>query len=1250
MSYQVHVFGLLWFLLKRLVNPELQKIKDKKRDRENRKRQKQAERKAREGRRGRKRNPGTRGHGTSLKDDRREDGYWRASEFPQEFENVTNVSVVTDTKDDHFGAVQFEFEPASSWPRGTEPWKPTHRRRRNATPAQAVVLSRLVTRMAVVSMAFIVNQRARDQSIAWGTLPENPMFRHSENTPLHQCMWVLNNEMFADSYQQPNCTGVHQRLMPNVDTWFLRCQLGNDTCQQEIFPHYRRPVTDEVTVRARRAAEINQELGLPLDPDGKDDLRGFRAALQAGLDHLPLDGLVSNATEVTPVDSKLRDELASVTKLLTDLDPEDLVLALSETEKENDYIDTMKMWMEMASSMTDRYSSDDFANMEQVVSYLQSVREAKADVEKFEPLHQEGITRAAAFINSCCQGKMTEDSIDWEEAVSVCWKTAITANQSVPVGFTSAQWERALEELNDDVILEVSPDLMMADQAGAARQQSEAEKSYPFGAPHWTGGVTTTTTPTPSTAIPILQSLPHVEQIAVTQGGAKARVMLPWTGETNEWVVEAEPTGAIVWKPRGTMNMYQEEAKVIITKDVSGTLIRLSELVEHIAKRSPKFVGDPGNLADRQTVANYRNYGLYSPFSVFKAIPANGKPSTQEEVDLGHHNRFNGKIPLGWKEHFQKVSQEEHYAGHYWLASDQVLHMIDNRAQKCKHKLESSIYLFHPQDVIERGRRFLGLVLTGLTGLLSLTSLGASAGSLSASHANAEKIQSMGKGMTVITARVSHLEQNEMIVAHAHEALLQAFYKVARKVSQNQKKAQVGMFRDLLATLVDEACYEGDEIVQELEILREHRLPLTMVDPDTLQRALLEVRSKVRKFDLQPAFTTITEMLMVPAKSVIKAHKKSDGRLLEEFARLKKSGEKSGTEELHTIKLDYLMQTKSLIEAEIKVPLVQTNQQKYFRVNQLDIGVLRLGQDIYTMTHPDFLLQPASSEDRHQVIQTTWNSLERDCMLFGQHEHLLCPTMEDTSTDGCLKALMQGETKRACRERMTAHDQTKPFAHHIDHHSREAIVFVPTGWDLELSCPGIGSYANQTWLWKTHEAVGLHRVVGPRDYCAIKISSALAEQGTSVTLAFIPEAIHHLFVAAEPIHIRRLLQLVDMLDKENKAMDPHKYAQAMLNVTRMWHQRENVSLAEVLAYPSLKPWDMVDLSASNHKMFLFFLMLTLGTTSALLTIGACWCYKRTMSHSRDIKSSMKRDKLFQQESAAAAEMTMMMPVKRTRMM
>lgn len=64
-----------------------------------------------------------------------------------------------------------------------------------------------------------------------------------------------------------------------------------------------------------------------------------------------------------------------------------------------------------------------------------------------------------------------------------------------------------------------------------------------------------------------------------------------------------------------------------------------------------------------------------------------------------------------------------------------------------------------------------------------------------------------------------------MIVAHAHEALLQAFYKVSKKVAKNQKMTQVSMFRDLMTTLVDEACYEGDEVVQELEILRDHRLP-----------------------------------------------------------------------------------------------------------------------------------------------------------------------------------------------------------------------------------------------------------------------------------------------------------------------------------------------------------------------------------------------------------------------------------------
>ena len=84
--------------------------------------------------------------------------------------------------------------------------------------------------------------------------------------------------------------------------------------------------------------------------------------------------------------------------------------------------------------------------------------------------------------------------------------------------------------------------------------------------------------------------------------------------------------------------------------------------------------------------------------------------------------------------------------------------------------------------------------------------------------ANSKKIEDMGKGMTVITARVSRLERNEMVVAHAHQALLQAFYQVSKKVIKNQKTTLVSMFRDLLATLVDEVCYDGDEVVQELEL------------------------------------------------------------------------------------------------------------------------------------------------------------------------------------------------------------------------------------------------------------------------------------------------------------------------------------------------------------------------------------------------------------------------------------------------
>ena len=85
------------------------------------------------------------------------------------------------------------------------------------------------------------------------------------------------------------------------------------------------------------------------------------------------------------------------------------------------------------------------------------------------------------------------------------------------------------------------------------------------------------------------------------------------------------------------------------------------------------------------------------------------------------------------------------------------------------------------------------------------------------------------------------------------------------------------------------------------------------MDPDTLHRALLEVESRVRKFDLQPAFSTITEMLMIPAKSTIKAHSKAEKRLIEEFARLKKAGEESSNEALHAINLDYMMKTRTLL-------------------------------------------------------------------------------------------------------------------------------------------------------------------------------------------------------------------------------------------------------------------------------------------------------------------------------------------------
>ena len=81
-----------------------------------------------------------------------------------------------------------------------------------------------------------------------------------------------------------------------------------------------------------------------------------------------------------------------------------------------------------------------------------------------------------------------------------------------------------------------------------------------------------------------------------------------------------------------------------------------------------------------------------------------------------------------------------------------------------------------------------------------------------------------------------------------------------------------------------------------------------------------------------------------------------------------------------------------------------------------------------------------------------------------------------------------------------------------------------------------------------------------------------------MTLAFIPEAIHRLSVASEPVQVRRLLQLLDLVDRENKALDPTKYVEALVNVTRLWHQRMNVTLDEVLTLPTLRKYAYACLS------------------------------------------------------------------------
>ena len=95
-------------------------------------------------------------------------------------------------------------------------------------------------------------------------------------------------------------------------------------------------------------------------------------------------------------------------------------------------------------------------------------------------------------------------------------------------------------------------------------------------------------------------------------------------------------------------------------------------------------------------------------------------------------------------------------------------------------------------------------------------------------------------------------------------------------------------------------------------------------------------------------------------------------------------------------------------------------------------------------------------------------------------------------------------------------------------------------------------------------------------------------------LGFIPEAVHRLAVAAEPAQVRRLLQLLDLVNEENKALDPNKYANALVNVTRSWHKKMNVSLSEVLAFPNLQPWDSIDLTNRQHRMLLVMVVSGLG--------------------------------------------------------
>ena len=685
-----------------------------------------------------------------------------------------------------------------------------------------------------------------------------------------------------------------------------------------------------------------------------------------------------------------------------------------------------------------------------------------------------------------------------------------------------------------------------------------------------------------------------------------SHALIKMSEDDSPFLIDYDIQSKLHWKAKATVVPYEAKARVVLVADVGNTQWALASMLEEYERSRTIFSLQPDNSLARGRADGYVRTGMDSPYGI-------------SDIHGNFHLLVGTKVDPTLRKLWPGSSSS-------WGALDLIRYSSAEKLRACKHKLDAAVNIFSPvfEEAAREVRQVLGILGGAVAGLVGALGLGLAEWGFGGELANPNEVKANSQALLQIRKVLTKEDETVGHLLNTQAAMLNVMKEEAIAINSTSKLTHSLITNLLFEQLVDQGCALADAHVQAMELLRNHKLPMSLIDEQVLTDIIEEIRLHSVPLNLSPAIKTLTELAALPATSRITPHELSDLEFKRRTAARDQALRKANMTGVDLVPLSKETQVLSVI---IDIPLGVTGEQHLSTVFSLGDSLVTFNNDTFRTLHGDLLMVPNTGSLSDSATKQIPPAYLESCYGHNRVEEFYCPGSRGViHSDKCLETLaksMEHASEEACQSMFVALDTQRPYFSLIDATARKAQVYVPVNHRLVVGCPGRGGFERQTWEWPVTAARGRSMILtAPRDYCYLKVQDPI---GHGLHEYFLPAQIAQVHA---PSSISQSftdgLRLLGVLDQTTHSLDLGKYPDNLQEAIAHFG-RANVTYRElqILSKKFTHPWLLLDLASPDHRKILFIGTASVVGVVLLIIIIHQYLHRRSRAQAREILREVK---------------------------